>query len=192
MSRPEYRDVAPSERPSSWLVQNADLLPRGGTALDLACGKGRHALLLAAAGFAVRAVDRDAGAIDFLRSTASRLGLNLRTEVLDLEAEGTDLGEADYDLIVGFHYLHRPLFPGLVRALRAGGLLLYETFTVDQAAHGKPTNPDFLLRQGELPLLVAPLEILRAREGEFEGRMVSAVAARRRSGPTPGSTSENL
>ncbi len=173
---PGYSEVGPS----SWLVENADLLPRGGEALDLACGTGRHALLLAAAGFDVRAVDRDAGKIRALSAIAERLGLGLRAGVLDLEVEGVDLGEASCDLILGVHYLHRLLFPAILRALRPGGLLLYETFTVDQASRGKPTNPDFLLKHGELPRLVAPLEILRQREGEFEGRMVAAVAARKR------------
>lgn len=206
--------------PSSWLIENADLLPAAAPtgrpkpsaaraagsagrpagparprALDVACGSGRHALLLAAAGFAVDAIDRDAASIEALRAAAGNLGLALRAEVRDLEAGGADaaacLGPAalfdaavplapagGYDLIVVFQYLHRPLFPALVRALAPGGLLLYETFTVDQAVRGHPKNPAFLLEHGELPRLVAPLEILRQREGEFDGRFVAAVAAR--------------
>jgi SAM-dependent methyltransferase len=153
----------------------------------VACGSGRHALLLAAAGFEVHAFDRDAAAIEALRAAAGRLGLALRAEVRaevrDLEAGGADpatpLGPAGaYDLIVVVHYLHRPLFPALVRALAPGGLLLYETFTVDQAARGHPRNPAFLLGHGELPRLVAPLIIVRQRKGEFDGRWVAAVAAR--------------
>ncbi len=165
--------------PSSWLLENADLLPRGGRALDLACGSGRHALLLAAAGLRVRAVDGDAGKIATLRATGERLGLPLQAEVLDLGASGVDLGEEVYDLILGIQYLHRPLFPAIRRALARGGCLLYETFTVDQAARGKPTNPDFLLKPGELRRLAEPLEVLRERQGEYEGRMVAGVVARR-------------
>ena len=196
--------------PSSWLIENADLLPATAStgrprpsaarasgyagrppaphrALDVACGSGRHALLLAAAGFEVHAIDRDAAAIEALRAAAGRLGLALRAEVRDLEAGGSVLGAGPaapfgpagaYDLIVVVHYLHRPLFPDLVRALAPGGLLLYETFTVDQAARGHPKNPAFLLEHGELPRLVAPLNIIRQREGEFDGRWVAAVAAR--------------
>ncbi len=178
------RDFTPGEGfaplgPSSWLLENADLLPRGGAALDLACGRGRHALLLAGAGLEVRAVDRDAAALASLRATAARLQLPVTVEEIDLETAGLDLGTARYDLILVVHYLHRPLFPAIFRALRNGGLLLYETFTIDQAARGKPTNPEFLLQPGELPRLVAPVSILRQREGEFEGRMVAAVAARK-------------
>ena len=179
------RDFVPDEPfgpfgPCSWLVRNADLLPPGGRTLDLACGSGRHALLLAVAGFPVRAIDRDRGKTEILHETAERLAIQLQVEVVDLEAPGAELGEAAYDLILGFHYLHRPLFPAILRALGPGGVLLYETFTVGQVRKGKPTNPDFLLQMGELRRLVAPLEILREREGEFEGRCVSAVAARRR------------
>ena len=74
-------------------------------------------------------------------------------------------------------YLHRPLFPSLQAALKAGGLLLYETFTTAQADAGHPTNPEFLLEEGELTRLVAPLDIVRQREGEFDGAHVAAVAA---------------
>ena len=170
--------------PSSWLLENLDLLPPGARTLDVACGRGRHALLLAAAGFPVEAVDRKVGLIATLRATAERLDLPLRAEVRDLETGtadlGTaDLGTADYELVLVFHYLHRPLFPALLRALAPGGLLLYETFTVEQAKRGKPREPDFLLEPGELRRRVAPLEVLREREGEFEGRMVAAVAARK-------------
>ena len=165
--------------PSSWLVENADLLPRGGAALDVACGTGRNALLLASAGFKVRAVDRDRAKVGRLNLLAGRLGLPLLAEVLDLEQEPeTDLGDASWDLVVVIHYLHRPLFPSLVRALRPGGVLLYETFTVEQARRGGgPTRPEFLLEPEELAKLVAPLEILRQREGEYAGKSVASMVA---------------
>jgi rhodanese-related sulfurtransferase len=184
-------DIDPVVGPSSWLLANADLLQPESTcaqgepatprmrALDVACGRGRHALLLAIAGLEVRAVDRGAEAVAGLRWAAGRLGLPVTAEVVDLEAPAADLGDALYDLIVCVHYLHRPLFPALRRALKPGGILIYETFTTAQAARGKPTNPDFLLQPGELRRLVAPLAILREREGEFEGRSVASIAARR-------------
>ena len=165
--------------PSSWLVENGDLLPRGGAALDLACGRGRHALLLAAAGLQVRAVDIDAGKVADLAATAERLGMPVIAEVLDLESGAPNLGSAAYELIVGFRYLHRPLFPALAEALKPGGLLLYETFTTAQAESGHPVNRDFLLEAGELSQLVSPLEVVRSREGEHDGAQVAGVAARR-------------
>jgi rhodanese-related sulfurtransferase len=166
--------------PSSWLIENADLIASGMEALDLACGSGRHALLLATAGLRVHAVDADAAKIAALDETAKRLGLDVRADVLDLEVEGRGLGEERYDLIAGIHYLHRPLFPAIARALRRGGLLIYETFTEAQAKLGKPTHPAFLLKSGELEALVKPLEVIRRRpEGCYEGRQVAGVAARK-------------
>jgi SAM-dependent methyltransferase len=171
--------VTADSAPSSWLLSNIDLIPRAGRALDVACGRGRHALFLAERGWAVRAVDRDALAIDALRSEAARQGLTVQADVVDLEAGEVDLGREAYDLIVVVHYLHRPLFPALLRALAPGGYVLYETFTVDQARRGRPSNPDFLLRHGELRERLAPLAILRERDGPVEGRDVASVMARK-------------
>jgi rhodanese-related sulfurtransferase len=164
--------------PSSWILANADLLPWGGRALDVACGSGRHALTLAVAGFTVDAMDRDLESTGKLAETAQRLSLPLRIREVDLEAEQpVDLGQALYDLVIVTRYLHRPLFDSLRAALKPGGVLLYETFTAAQAETGHPTNPDFLLQEGELVQLVAPLEIVRQREGVFDGAHLASVAA---------------
>lgn len=168
-----------SMTPACWLTDHADLLPHAGTALDVACGSGRHALWLASRGMTADAVDRDPHAIDLLTGEARRRGLAVRARVMDLERGDDTIAPDSYDVIAVFHYLHRPLFPALVAALKMGGLLVYETFTRAQAARGKPTNPAFLLEAGELPDLVRPLDVLRRREGDYEGRMVSSVIARR-------------
>ncbi len=166
--------------PSAWLIENADLLPRGGTVLDVACGRGRHALLMASAGFDVHAVDRDQEAIAFLRDTAGRLGLTLRAETIDLETEPPpSLPDATYDAVLVFNYLHRPLFPGLRAALKPGGRIIYETFTTRQAERGQPRNPAFLLQDGELAELVKPFTVLRSREGDVDGRWIASVVAER-------------
>jgi SAM-dependent methyltransferase len=165
-------------QPTHWLVQHADLLPAHGTALDVACGSGRHALWLGARGLVTTAIDRDAAAVDAVHAAARSDDLPVTARVVDLETGDVSLGEAVYDVIVVVHYLHRPLFPALIRALRPGGVLIYETFTRAQAARGKPTNPAFLLESGELPRLLAPLAILSEREGDYEGRFVASVVAR--------------
>jgi 2-polyprenyl-3-methyl-5-hydroxy-6-metoxy-1,4-benzoquinol methylase len=158
---------------------NRALLPPSGRALDVACGRGRNALWLAQQGFATIALDRGRAAIAELEARARRDGLPLTARAMDLETGAVDLGDARYDVVVVVHYLHRALFPALLASLAPGGVLVYETFTVAQAARGRPTNPAFLLEPGELPRLVAPLEILAAREGDFDGRMVSSVIAMR-------------
>ena len=168
------------DTPAAWLTGNRHLLPRTGTALDLACGRGRHALWLAAQGFRVSAVDRDAAALSYLAEEARSRGLSaIVTAVADLERVENVVQPDTFDVIVTVHYLHRPLFPQLIDALRPGGVLVYETFTTAQAARGKPTNPDFLLRPGELLQLVQPLDVLASREGEFDGRDVASVVARK-------------
>jgi 2-polyprenyl-3-methyl-5-hydroxy-6-metoxy-1,4-benzoquinol methylase len=164
--------------PTDWLVEHRALLPTSGLALDVACGRGRHAWWLAQQGLRVRAVDCDPDAIAALCRRAARARLAIDAAVVDLETSAPPSGTAIYDVVVVVHYLHRPLFPWLVSVVRPGGLLIYETFTTAQARRGKPRNPAFLLEPGELGRLVAPLEVIRAREGEFGGRDVAAVVAR--------------
>lgn len=169
--------ATPIEGPAGWLLDNGDLLRPGMRVLDVAAGRGRHALLLAGAGLTVTALDRDEAKMTRLADLAGRLGLAITTQVRDLESGDAALAEAGYDLVVVFNYLHRPLMPGLVRSVASGGVLIYETFTTAQAARGKPTNPAYLLEPGELPRLVAPLEVTRQREGDVDGRMVASVVA---------------
>lgn len=177
--------------PSPWLIDNADLLPRAGKkVLDVACGRGRHALLLASAGFDVHAIDRNPDAIAFLRATAERLRFSLTADVVDLEGDSpTALDKpkglsprptaGEYDVVFVFNYLHRPLMPALRAALKPGGRLFYETFTTRQAERGHPKNPAFLLKDGELAELVAPLTVTRSREGEVDGQFISSIVAER-------------
>jgi SAM-dependent methyltransferase len=176
---PRVHEPSEISGPSPWLLQNALLAPRGARTLDVACGRGRHALLLASAGFPVRAVDREADQVAWLNALARRLRLPLDAAVVDLEKGDGDLGEEEWELVLVFNYLHRPLFPALVRALKPGGVLLYETYTTEQAKLGRPTNPDHLLEPGELARLVAPLEVLRQREGDPRRRGMASLAARK-------------
>ena len=170
--------------PSSWLVENLHRLPREGRALDVACGRGGNALVLASCGLAVRAVDRNAGLVAVLADVASRLHCSVEAAVVDLEngpfpggGEICGLGREEFDVVLVTHYLHRPLFPALVECLKPGGVLVYETFTVDQAQRSRPTNPDFLLEHGELGRLVSPLAVVAERDGEFDDRWVAGLVA---------------
>lgn len=130
--------------PSSWLTRWAHLIRPGGRVLDLACGGGRHAAWLAARGFAVLAVDRDAEAV-------AGLPAGIEGRVADLEQGAWPLVDAGrFDAVVVANYLHRPLWPHLLDALAPGGVLIYETFAAGNETVGKPSRPDFLLRPGEL------------------------------------------
>jgi SAM-dependent methyltransferase len=171
--------TAASGTPSQWLVENTTLLPPSGVALDVACGRGRNSFWLAARGFVVTAVDRDEDAIAAIRQEAAARQVAIEAGVLDLETGSPDLGTSRYDLILVVNYLHRPLFPRLLTALRPGGVLVYETFTRAQARRGKPSNPAFLLEPGELRARTAELTPLAEREGLFDGREVASLVARK-------------
>jgi SAM-dependent methyltransferase len=132
---------------STWVARWAPLIPRGqGKALDLACGSGRHARLLASLGHAVVALDRDAQVL------AAAEGEGIVTVQHDLEAPGAAWPFAPRSLagIVVTNYLHRPLFGQLAASLSLDGVLIYETFARGNEVFGKPSNPDFLLAPGEL------------------------------------------
>ena len=165
---------------AEWLLGNRDLWPERGRVLDVACGKGRHALLMAQSGLHVRAIDRNADAIAALENEAERRGLRIDAAVVDLETDPPpSLGESLYDAVLVFNYLHRPLMPAIRAAVKPGGHVFYETFTTKQAERGHPRNPAFLLRDGELVQLMAPLSIVRTREGDVGGRFIASVVARR-------------
>ncbi|MCL2524022.1 MAG: SAM-dependent methyltransferase [Betaproteobacteria bacterium] len=136
--------------PSSWVETHAARLPAGRQVLDLACGSGRHSRFLAAGGWPVLAADRDAAALAGLQGIAG-----ITTACLDLEGASWPLAGQQFAGIVVTNYLWRPRLPDLLALLAPGGVLIYETFMDGNAAYGKPSNPDFLLRPGELRALTA-------------------------------------
>jgi SAM-dependent methyltransferase len=121
------------------------LIPERGTVLDVACGEGRHARALAARGHRVCAVDRDRGALAGLAGLAGVTAL-----CADLEQGTWPYAGQSFSGIIVANYLHRPLLPLLLDAVAAPGVLIYETFAVGNERYGRPTNPAFLLRTGEL------------------------------------------
>ncbi len=156
---------------SAWVARWAPRIPPG-PALDLACGSGRHARLLASLGHAVTAIDRDPQAL------AAASGPGIVTLQHDLEAPGAILPIAPGSLagIVVTNYLHRPLFGQIAAALAPDGMLIYETFARGNEVFGKPSNPAFLLNPGEL-LELAALGGLRVVAYE-DGVIDSPKAAR--------------
>lgn len=128
--------------------------------LDLAAGGGRHTRLLLDMGMAVEAVDRD---IEALRPFA---GERCAVRQLDLETGAEWPLRRDYDGIVVANYLYRPLLPEIARSLAPGGIVAYETFAVGNERFGRPSNPDFLLRPGELLAAFAGLTVLAFEQGE--------------------------
>jgi SAM-dependent methyltransferase len=148
--------------PSPWIVQWAGLIEAGARVLDVAAGSGRHSRYLANRGFKVTAVDRDISALV--------AGPDIEAVRADLE-DGSPwpLPGRTFGAVVVTNYLHRPLFPVLLDALAPGGVLLYETFMEGNERFGRPSQPEFLLRDGEL------LERVRGRLSvtAYEARLIS-------------------
>lgn len=153
--------------PLPWIVQWATLVAPGSTVLDLAAGRGRHALFFAERGHKVIALDRD----------TSRLPDHPNIEPLTADLEdGSPWPLAHrFGAVVVTNYLHRPLMPILLDTVEPGGVLLYQTFMEGNERFGRPANPDHLLRDGEL------LELVRNRfsVAAYEARLISDPAARR-------------
>jgi len=167
--------------PSPWVRRWAHLIQPGGRILDVACGRGRHVRWLAARGFAVTGVDRDAEVLAGLDDVAE-------TVVADLESGPWPLADRQFDAVVVTNYLWRPLWPDLRRSLAPGGVWLHETFAAGNETVGRPARPDFLLQPGELWRAAEGLRIVAYEDGFLDTppRFVQRLAAvAELPGPTP-------
>jgi SAM-dependent methyltransferase len=168
-------NLADRQEPSPWIVRFLPLVAPRGQALDLAAGAGRHSRLLLAHGLRVTAVDRDPDQQpDVPGLTKIRA---------DLESgQPWPLGNRRFDLVVVTNYLYRPIMADIIGAVAPGGLLLYETFAAGNERFGKPSNPNFLLRPGELAAAVANrLEVLaveQLEQGPPRPAVIQHIAAR--------------
>jgi len=164
--------------PSPWIARWLTRVRAGGRVLDFASGSGRHARMARAAGFAVLAVDRDAACLAALEGT----GIDARQE--DLEGGRWSFSAERFDAVICTNYLFRPRLDLMAALLAPGGLWLYETFAVGQARYGRPSNPAFLLRTGELLRVVQRngLHLLAYEDGTTAAprsvRVQRAVAVR--------------
>jgi SAM-dependent methyltransferase len=159
----------PEQTRSAWVLRFTPLIRPGGYVLDLAAGSGRHTRLLLERGYRVRAVDRDTAALMPLS------GPNCAVEALDLETGAPWPLGGGYDGIVVTNYLHRPLLPAMATALAPGGVLIYETFAIGNERFGRPKNPDFLLRPGELLAAFAALTVVAFEQGEVAEPRLAVV-----------------
>ena len=149
------------------------------SALDVACGAGRHGVELALAGFQVTAIDFSAAGLRRAQTLAQKTNVSIEYLETDLEADGVDLGQDRYDLVVVFFYLHRPLLSALRRCLRSGGLMVYKTYSVDQLLYpGRPCHRAVMLEHNELLRVFAGFRVLRYEE-EWEGKGTAALIAQK-------------
>lgn len=177
------------DQPSDWVARFLGLAPAGGRILDVAAGGGRHTRLARARGYTATAVDIDVAGLAELRADPG-------VEILaaDLEGDAWPLGERRFAGVIVANYLHRPLLPRLIAAVAEGGTLIYETFAEGNEAFGKPSNPDFLLKPGELLDAVrGTLTVVAYEHGKIEAprhaviQRIAAVRAAVGAVPPPSS-----
>ena len=168
-------ETTPSGRPDKhhlliegaepWVERFAPLVREGGDVLDLACGNGRHGRRFLGARRSVVFVDRDTEGVTDLAGDP-------RAEVLEFDLElgrAWPLPERRFAAVIVVNYLYRPLFPWLIQALEDGGVLLYDTFARGNERHGRPRNPDHLLRAGELlDMARGALHVVAFEQGSVE------------------------
>ncbi len=153
-------------------------------AADVACGAGRNAISLAGAGYDVTAIDYSREALRPTRERATAAGVVVHPLLLDLESPTVELGSNVFDLVVGFYFLHRPLVPKLIDALRPGGIVVYKTFLATTSASGRgPKNPAYRLRPNELVEIFSDFRVLRYEEEcveqESKGPATAALIAQK-------------
>jgi SAM-dependent methyltransferase len=164
---------------SAFLRQVADRLPPG-RALDVACGRARNALFLLERGMRVVGIDRSRDSLLAAREAAHG---DARLLLVQADLESFPLPRDRFDVVLNVRYLQRSLVPALRRAVRPGGVVVFETFLVEQLALGHPRNPDFVLRHGELRRLFEGFEILHdseglVRDGDGEAHLARLLARR--------------
>lgn len=150
-----------SKEPSLFLKQQFHELPRG-MALDLAMGTGRNAIFLAENGYVVDGIDSSEVAVEKVRSFAQRESLPINAKQADLT--NYQIVENTYDVILNFYFLERSLFPHIMKGLKQGGMLLFETYTIEQPEYGRPHNPAYLLKPNELLQSFIDLHIIYYHE----------------------------
>jgi len=176
-------------KPAQLLQDHLSLFLGGtlhGPILDLACGDGHNGIFLAQKHLKVICCDKSRETLDKARQLAAQNGVTVELWQVNLEREGINpFPEEFYGGILVFRYLHRPLIPSMKRALKKGGILIYETFTVEQPKLGKPRNPAFLLRPGELREWFEDWKIIHYFEGIKDNpkRAVAQIVCRKTINP---------
>jgi 2-polyprenyl-3-methyl-5-hydroxy-6-metoxy-1,4-benzoquinol methylase len=172
--------------PSEFIKHWIDRCP-GGRALDVACGRGRNALFLAASGYEVDAIDISEEGLNNARRSAQKSGLKVNWIAHDLDEPFCP--DSSYDLIVMVHYVNLPLIASLARLLKPGGILLCEQHLATDAEVAGPGNPAFRLEPRQLREAARGLKILELKEcllerdGELPLALVQLAATSALSSP---------
>lgn len=165
------------KEPAGFLAENLERLPVG-RALDIAMGEGRNAVYLAKKGFEVVGVDISDVAVRKAKRLARENNVRIHTVTQDLNKYKIE--PESYDVIMVFYYLQRSLTPEIIKGLKKGGVVVFETNTVDHLKYDKTFNREYLLEKGELKAMFKDLEILKYRETDTGESAVASLVARKR------------
>ena len=171
----KHSKAARHQRPSVFLEEVLASLPKG-RVLDIASGFGSNAIFLAENGFDVEALDWSLFALRHLRSRCP----DVRCIACDLTRY--PLPRDRYDVVVCFRFLDRALWPHISNALRTGGALVYETFTLRHRDRLPEFPNEYCLAEGELKSAFSPhLRLERYRENRSPA-LASLLAFRESTG----------
>jgi SAM-dependent methyltransferase len=144
--------------PIPFLVDQVDRLPKG-KVLDVAMGEGRNGVFLAAKGFQVTGIDISERGLQKAQALAAERGVMIETKVADLEE--VEFEQGTYDVVLCTYYLDRSLIPKMKAAVRSGGVVVMETYTLDYQRYRPEFRKDYLLNTNELLDLFRDFTILR-------------------------------
>ena len=133
--------------PIPYLVEHLNRLPKG-KALDLAMGEGRNGVFLATKGFQVTGLDISEKGLEKAQALAKAQGVMIETKVTDLDR--ASLGTNEYDVVLCTYYLDRGLFPKMKQAVKPGGMVVVETYTMDHLKYRPQFRKEWLLEKNEL------------------------------------------
>ncbi|MDC3234503.1 class I SAM-dependent methyltransferase [Candidatus Puniceispirillum sp.] len=170
--------------PSCWIMQQAERWPNGSKIIDFASGHGRHSRALSAAfpdRFEILATDHNHAALKELAAQFPGV------KTLQTDLENTNIwpfAAHDFDVVLVTNYLFRPRLPDLFQLIRNGGFLAYETFAEGNGAYGRPSNPNFLLKDGELQACLPDdfkiLDYFHGKIDQPQPAVIQRLAAKRR------------
>ncbi len=153
-----------------------------GAIIDLACGEGRNGLFLARKGLPVIFADRSEPSLQTINHALMAINSESKTWLVDLEQSDINPFEGkQFSAVLVFRYLHRPLMAALRNAVAPGGVIIYETFTIDNRQFGRPNNDAFLLQANELKKYFNDWDILHYFEGTLANpdRAIAQIVCRK-------------
>lgn len=164
------------KEPSDWLQENANFLTGNGKALDIAGGEGRNSVFVASKGYEVTCMDISENGLRKAQILAKENNAKITTVLADLD--NSYLKENEYDLVLCFNFLDRRLFSGIRQTLKSGGLLFYETFTLDYLKYSN-FKKEWVLGTNELLQVFSDFRILRYQEVDEAPKAFASLVAQK-------------